>query len=327
MLGTSTGLIVGGQVVDALTARPGWTELDAYRAVFWIYTAVGLVKAVSTLFLSDECEHKPAARPPAVDETEPLLPATDDTHPSSSTGGAPGPKPKPKLSWNPISAISPRSRAILLKLCSLFVLDSLGSGMIPFSLINYYLDRKFALPKGQLGGIMSFTWFLSTAGTIFSASLARRLGHVPAMVATHLPSSLFLASLPFAPGLPLTVVLLVARSAMSSMDQAPRSAFLSSVVLPAERTAVMGIVNTLKTLSQSAGPWVTGVLAGSGRFWVAFVVAGALKAAYDVLLLAMFGGSTRGRKGSAEGDVGDGGDGAVGNGEGVREGNGVVVAR
>lgn len=131
--------------------------------------------------------------------------------------------------------------------------------------------------------------FLSTLGNIFSASLSRRLGLIPAMVVTHLPSSLFLGALPAAPNLALTIVLLVGRSMMSSMDQAPRSAFISMVVLPEERTAVMGIVNTLKILSQSAGPWITGVLAGGGRFWVAFVVAGALKACYDVLLLGLFG--------------------------------------
>ena len=72
------------------------------------------------------------------------------------------------------------------------------------------------------------------------------------------------------------------------MDQAPRSAFLSAVVLPDERTAVMGIVNTVKTMSQSSGPFLTGSLAESGRFWIAFVFAGALKAAYDVGLLTLF---------------------------------------
>jgi len=46
------------------------------------------------------------------------------------------------------------------------------------------------------------------------------------------------------------------------MDQAPRSAFLTAVVLPEERTAVMGVVNLGKSLSRSAGPIVTGVLAG-----------------------------------------------------------------
>lgn len=53
----------------------------------------------------------------------------------------------------------------------------------------------------------------------------------------------------------------------------------------------MGIVNTVKTMSQSSGPFLTGSLAESGRFWIAFVFAGALKAAYDVGLLTLFLGT------------------------------------
>lgn len=72
------------------------------------------------------------------------------------------------------------------------------------------------------------------------------------------------------------------------MDQAPRQAFLSAAVLPTERTAVMGVVNVVKTLAQSGGPVVTGWLAGREKFWVAFLVAGGMKAAYDLALLKMF---------------------------------------
>lgn len=86
----------------------------------------------------------------------------------------------------------------------------------------------------------------------------------------------------------MTIMLLVARSILSSMDQAPRSAFLSAVVLPDERTAVMGIVNTVKTMSQSSGPLITGTLASDQRFWIAFVLAGSLKASYDLAMLSMF---------------------------------------
>jgi hypothetical protein len=105
--------------------------------------------------------------------------------------------------------------------------------------------------------------------------------------------------------------LLVGRSVLNSMDQAPRSAFLSLIVLPEERTAVMGVVNILKTLAQSAGPSVTGILAGHGRFWVAFVVAGSLKAAYDLMLLAFFGGRVNPRKEGGHRVDGDVDDGAV----------------
>jgi hypothetical protein len=130
------------------------------------------------------------------------------------------------------------------------------------------------------------------------------------MVATHFPSSIFLALLPVPNRLPLTICFLVGRAVLNSMDQAPRSAFLSLVVRAEERTAVMGIVNILKTLSQSGGPWVTGVLAGRGHFWVAFVAAGSLKAAYDVLLLVFFAGKIH-ESGVEYEDAGDGDDGQV----------------
>lgn len=74
------------------------------------------------------------------------------------------------------------------------------------------------------------------------------------------------------------------------MDIAPKAAFLSAVVLPTERTAVMGFVAVVRTFSQACGPLVTGVLAQAGKFWVTFVVAGLLKAVYDIGLLALFKG-------------------------------------
>ena len=72
------------------------------------------------------------------------------------------------------------------------------------------------------------------------------------------------------------------------MDQAPRAAFIAAVVKPDERTAAMGITTTLRTLSMASGPSFTGLLAGSQRFWVAFVVAGVLRIMYDLGLWAMF---------------------------------------
>ncbi|KAF2710983.1 para-aminobenzoate synthase [Pleomassaria siparia CBS 279.74] len=296
VLGTSTGLVLGGQAVDHLQSLDGWTEFDAFRFIFWVYTGVGCVKAVMALFLSAKCE-RVEKEELVSDEQEPLLNGDGS---NGYTQQVLDYRDRPTRWSNPISAISEQSRWILFKLCSLFFLDSLGSGMVPFSLVNFYMERKFSLGKGQLGGIMSTTWFISTIGNVFASSVAKRLGLVKAMVATHLPSSIFLALLPVPNGLPLTTCLLVGRAVLNSMDQAPRSAFISLVFLPEERTAVMGMVNILKTLSQSGGPWVTGVLAGRGHFWVAFVAAGSLKAAYDILLLVFFAGTVHERSEASE---------------------------
>jgi MFS family permease len=160
--------------------------------------------------------------------------------------------------------------------------------MVPYTLITFYIERKFKLPEGKLGTIISAAQFMSSMGNIFASAVAKRIGLVRAMVYTHLPSAILLALIPAPPWLVLTVIILVLRASLASMDQAPRSAFLSAVVLPEERTATMGIVNTVKTMSQSSGPLITGVLADKGRFWIAFVIAGTLKASYDLGMLKMF---------------------------------------
>lgn len=52
----------------------------------------------------------------------------------------------------------------------------------------------------------------------------------------------------------------------------------------------MGTINVVKTCAQSMGPSITGLLATKGAFWAAFVLAGALKASYDLGMLAVFQG-------------------------------------
>ncbi|OJD36531.1 mfs general substrate transporter [Diplodia corticola] len=321
-MGSALGLAGAGWVVEACKRREGWVELDAFRVVFWGYGAVGVVKAGLTLLLSARCEvdgyggggaaagrgeyatvgsgggrsgRKDAAAEDAEESERDVFltpsrssdegPADDDERPLPPTPPTPAPPPKPKMGFAQLSA---ETRWMMLKLCALFFVDSLASGMVPYSLINFYLDRKFGLPKSTLGGIVAATWVTSSIGNIFAASIARRIGLVQTMVFTHLPSAVFLALIPAAPVVWLTAILMVLRGTLASMDQAPRSAFLSLVVKPEERTAVMGIVNVVKTLSQSGGPSVTGFLAGTDRFWIAFVVAGAMKAAYDCGLLTLF---------------------------------------
>ena len=108
------------------------------------------------------------------------------------------------------------------------------------------------------------------------------------MVFTHLPSAVFLALIPVPNNVHWSVLFLVLRACTQSMDVAPRSAFLAAIMLPHERTAIMGLVNVVKTAAQSLGPVVTGVLADSSLFWVSFVCAGSLKACYDLGMLALF---------------------------------------
>lgn len=289
-LGTAGGSLSCGWITQGLQSA-GWSNVASFRFIFWIYAAIGLIKAAISLLLSQRCEATPESKPSTRDrgtqegqseEDEPFL---ANGQASTAEAGPSRPPPKKKSAF---AQLSPESRVILLKLCGLFFFDSLASGMVPNSLIAFFMERKFGMPEGQLGSIMSIAQFVSSIGNIFASSVAKRIGLVKAMVFTHLPSAILLALIPAPPSLIITIIILVLRSSLASMDQAPRSAFLSAVVKADERTATMGIVNTVKTMSQSSGPLITGALAGGGQFWIAFATAGALKAGYDLGMLRMF---------------------------------------
>jgi MFS family permease len=155
------------------------------------------------------------------------------------------------------------------------------------SLINYYVGTKFNLPKSTLGDVVSVAYLLSAFSATLAGPLSNRIGLVNTMVFTHLPSSVCLGLVPAPNNVPMTVALLFFRALTSSMDQAPRAAFVAAVVKPEERTAVMGINSMLRTAAQSSGPTITGLLAGSDRFWVAFAVASLLRVIYDLGLWTM----------------------------------------
>jgi MFS family permease len=116
------------------------------------------------------------------------------------------------------------------------------------------------------------------------------------MVFTHLPSAIFLALIPIPAQVHWSLVFLVLRACTQSMDTAPRAAFLAAIIPPSDRTAILGIMNIVRGWGFSIGPLITGVLADSSLFWLAFVCAGSLKAVYDLGLLAMFKNHERDRE-------------------------------
>jgi MFS family permease len=291
-LGSSIGSEASGRIVHQLQGLDGWTLTDAYHAVFWLYSVMGAVNIVLILSLSKNCE---APEPETTVEDEILLndrdgegSASDDDEASSEpTIVAEEPSPRQKKRGY-FAQISKETRWIMYKLWFLLIVDSLADGMTPYSLTNYYLDEKFHLKKSTLGDIVSISYFLAATSTVFAGPLSRRIGLINTMVFTHIPSSTAVLLFPAPNAVWLTVVLLFIRTGLNNMDQAPRAAFIAAVVKPEERTAVMGITSMLRTLAATAGPSVTGVLAGNNRFWIAFVAAGALRLAYDFGLWAMF---------------------------------------
>jgi predicted MFS family arabinose efflux permease len=108
------------------------------------------------------------------------------------------------------------------------------------------------------------------------------------MVFTHLPSNVLLALLPFAPDLTTAIVLLLVRSALSHMDVPTRASYVMAVVAPEERPAAASITQVPKTFAWAAGSLISGYLMTLSTFGWPLLIAGAVKGAYDLLLLAKF---------------------------------------
>lgn len=280
-LGSALGTEMAGRAVEWLQESRGWTLLDAYHSCFSLYAVMGAVTMISSLLLSDKCELQrndgSLIEQVTVPEEEALL-----GEGSVNDNGKDAPR------QGMFSQISRQTRSIMYALWFLLMVDSLADGMVSMSLTTYYMDGKFHLPKSALGDIVSIGYALAFISTIFAGPLSRHIGLVNTMVFTHIPSSAAVLLFPFPQSVTATFGLLLLRLGLNNMDQPPRTALIAAVVRPEERTAVMGITGMLRTLAATAGPTVTGFLAGGHRFWVAFVVAGALRLAYDLGLFAMF---------------------------------------
>lgn len=180
------------------------------------------------------------------------------------------------------------SRRIVFMLAALFSVDAFAGGLIVQSMLSLWLAQRFGLGAAQLGTLFFATGLLAGASYLVAAPLARRFGLVNTMVFTHIPSSVALAAIPFAPGAGIAVALLLVRSALSQMDVPTRSSYVMAVVTPAERAAAASVTAVPRSLAAAGSPLLTGYLLGLSAFGWPLVLAGAIKIGYDLALLALF---------------------------------------
>jgi hypothetical protein len=75
------------------------------------------------------------------------------------------------------------------------------------------------------------------------------------------------------------------------MDVPARQAFVMAVVRPEERAAAAGVTNVPRSLASATTPALAGWLLAAGHLAVPLILAGTMKATYDVLLLLRFRGT------------------------------------
>jgi predicted MFS family arabinose efflux permease len=227
--------------------------LSSYRIVFVSYS--GLCLLVGTLYLL-------------------LSPAIEIANPSTLA---------------PLkTTIAPERKRIVAKLTALFSLDAFGGGFLTDALVAYWFFRRFGVAERDLGLVFFCVHILNACSHLGAAWLARRIGLVNTMVFTHLPSSLFLMAVPFAPSFKWAVLLFLCREALVEMDVPTRQSYVAALMKPSERTFASGITNLARNLFWAIGSGVAGVMMQVLTFSAPLLVGGGAKVTYDLLLYRSF---------------------------------------
>ena len=180
-----------------------------------------------------------------------------------------------------------RSRSMVQRLAALFALDAFAGGFIVGSFIVFWFGREYGADAALMGLVFFGVGLLQAASSVLAGWLGERIGLLNTMVFSHLPSNLLLVLIPLAPTLGWAIALLLGRSVLSQMDVPARQAYVAALVHPEERTAAAGYTNAARHVVRPFGPALASVSMGMAA-GIPFLIAGALKAIYDVALYVTF---------------------------------------
>src|SRR6202158_5156879 len=257
-LATAFGALCGGAITQALE-HTAMTHVQSYRAVVFLYAGLGIVLAFLFARLSTLVEVGAVSNAPA-----------------SSASVA------------HVFGIA-RSRNVVLKLSSLFALDSFAGGFVVQSFAAYWFYLRFGVEPATLGAIFFWANVFAGFSALVASRIAARVGLVRTMVFTHLPSNILLILVPLMPTLSLAVLMLLLRFSISQMDVPARQSYIMAVVPAEERSAAGGFTGVARTTGAAISPLFVGFLfAKPSLISAPFFIAGTLKIVYDLLLYKAF---------------------------------------
>ena len=181
-----------------------------------------------------------------------------------------------------------KSRSLVVRLSLLFSLDSFGGGFVVQSLLALWLFERYGLSVETAGAFFFVAGVLSAGSLLLSPWLADRIGLIRTMAYTHIPANCLLMLAALMPSAPLAIGFLLARVALSQMDVPARQSYVMAMVPPEERAAAASMTNVPRSLASALAPAIGGYLLSQTTFGWPLFIGGAIKLAYDLLLLHQF---------------------------------------
>jgi MFS family permease len=249
------GLALGSLLAAApalLRAHAGWQPLAAYQATW------GLVACLLVLPISFY---------------------------ATATAELEAPPASARSVW---PSVAPASKRRITGLAALMGMDSLGGGFLTSALVSYWFFRRFGLTEETLAVLFFAARAANAASHLAAAWLARRIGLLNTMVFTHIPSSLFLIAVPFAPSMGWAAALFLAREALVEMDVPTRQSYVLAVVQPGERAFASGVTTLTRNVAYAVAPVGAGAAMTELALASPLFLGAGVKIAYDLLLFFSF---------------------------------------
>ncbi len=196
--------------------------------------------------------------------------------------------PAVEVASRPRIALAPESRRILWRVSALFSLDALGGGFLTTSLLSYFFFERFGADPGLIAVLFFFARMANAISHLGAAWLARRIGLVNTMVFTHVPSSLLLVTVAYAPNFPVAVIFFLLREGLVEMDVPTRQSYVMAVMRPEERTVASGVTHLVRMACWAITAWLAGYLMQDVSLMTPLVVGAAMKITYDIALYVAF---------------------------------------
>lgn len=187
-----------------------------------------------------------------------------------------------------LARVAPASRTLLWKLSSLFAIDSLAGGFLTTALVSFFFHQRFGVGLETIGPLFFGARVANAVSHLGAAWLARRIGLVNTMVFTHIPSSVLLVSVAYAPSFPVAAVLFLLREGLAEMDVPTRQSYVMAVVKPEERTFASGVTHLVRMGAWAVAPAFAGLMMKDVSLMLPLVIGAGMKIGYDLLLWRAF---------------------------------------
>ncbi|HUX63809.1 MFS transporter [Sulfuricella sp.] len=190
----------------------------------------------------------------------------------------------------PRLVVSPHSRKVLWRISLLFGLDSVAGGFVGTALLSYFFYQRFGVSESLIAVLFLGARGMNAISHLGAAWLAKRIGLVNTMVFTHIPSSLLLVTVAFAPNFWVAAVLFLLREGLVEMDVPTRQSYVMAMVRPEERTFASGVTHLVRLGGWAVAPSFAGFLMQFLALSTPLFIGAGMKIAYDVMLYRAFRG-------------------------------------